>query len=434
MTPLAAYLLLFTAVGVGFIFVHLVLGKLIRPARPHAEKETIYECGEETIGSAWIQFDLRFYVVALLFVIFDVEVVFFFPWAEVFGKANAIVAAPAPTTAAEYNEVANRVLDLAVPEAETDVGGVKKRNQYQVWQKLRDLTPEQLAAFKQLRPDQVSLLRPMTDTAFQALRGLKPAQMRVVRQQGEAVMGTLAAIRKEQEEAASRLVPALAARAKEAEAVARKGAAPGQMLTIALLRQSLPRDREQQENNLQVLPLGDLGRQKPAGFNLLALEAGWIPAVRQVAPDQHRAIAELADRHHRRVLDQANAALAALAAAGPDQEPLWRTLSASQLALFGSFSEEQFQAVTALSPATLAALVGPLVPDTRAEASSLAWLALVELLFFFGILLVGYAYLWRRGDLTWVRSLAAEEGKARPAVVASADPHQIDLGVVAERS
>src|ERR1700727_442993 len=89
-TPLAAFLLLFIAVGVGFIFVHLVAGKFLRPNKPDAEKKTIYECGEPTIGSAWIQFDLRFYVVALLFVIFDVEVAFFFPWAVVFGKANAV--------------------------------------------------------------------------------------------------------------------------------------------------------------------------------------------------------------------------------------------------------------------------------------------------------------------------------------------------------
>jgi NADH-quinone oxidoreductase subunit A len=94
MTPLAAYVLLFVAVGIGFIFVHLMAGKFIRPSRPDASKGTIYECGEPTIGSAWIQFDLRFYVVALLFVIFDVEVAFFFPWAEVFGKANAVAAAP----------------------------------------------------------------------------------------------------------------------------------------------------------------------------------------------------------------------------------------------------------------------------------------------------------------------------------------------------
>jgi len=86
MPELVGYLLLFVATGVGFILIHLLVGKLIRPAKPHEEKLTIYECGEPTIGSAWVQFDLRFYVVALLFVIFDVEVAFFFPWAVVFGK------------------------------------------------------------------------------------------------------------------------------------------------------------------------------------------------------------------------------------------------------------------------------------------------------------------------------------------------------------
>jgi NADH-quinone oxidoreductase subunit A len=90
MTELVGYLLLFLAIGAGFIFIHLVAGSLMRPAKPDAEKMTIYECGEPTIGSAWIQFDLRFYVVALLFVIFDVEVAFFFPWAVVFGQANAL--------------------------------------------------------------------------------------------------------------------------------------------------------------------------------------------------------------------------------------------------------------------------------------------------------------------------------------------------------
>ena len=79
MFPLVAVLLLFVAAGFGFILIHLVAGKLIRPDRPDAEKGAIYECGEPTIGSAWIQFDLRFYVVALLFIIFDVELAFFFP-------------------------------------------------------------------------------------------------------------------------------------------------------------------------------------------------------------------------------------------------------------------------------------------------------------------------------------------------------------------
>jgi NADH-quinone oxidoreductase subunit A len=110
---LAVYILLFTAVGVGFILVHLIAGKIIRPNKPGAEKGTIYECGEPTIGSAWVQFDLRFYVVALLFVIFDVEVAFFFPWAEVFGRANDVAALEKPTDAASYRDYCQKMLALA---------------------------------------------------------------------------------------------------------------------------------------------------------------------------------------------------------------------------------------------------------------------------------------------------------------------------------
>jgi NADH-quinone oxidoreductase subunit A len=96
MTELVGYMLLFTVVAVAFVFVHLVAGKFIRPVKPDPEKLTIYECGEPTIGSSWIQFDLRFYVVALLFVIFDVEVAFFFPWAVVFGKVNTLAKEDLP--------------------------------------------------------------------------------------------------------------------------------------------------------------------------------------------------------------------------------------------------------------------------------------------------------------------------------------------------
>ncbi len=90
MLPLVGYMLLFLVIAIVFVAFHLLLGRFVRPNRPHSEKAAIYECGEPTIGSAWIQFDLRFYVVALLFVIFDVEVAFFFPWAVVFGQANAV--------------------------------------------------------------------------------------------------------------------------------------------------------------------------------------------------------------------------------------------------------------------------------------------------------------------------------------------------------
>jgi len=92
-TTLVGYLVLFVALAVFFVFIHLVMGRFIRPVRPDPDKLTIYECGEPTVGSSWIQFDLRFYVVALLFVIFDVEVAFFFPWAVVFGQANTVATA-----------------------------------------------------------------------------------------------------------------------------------------------------------------------------------------------------------------------------------------------------------------------------------------------------------------------------------------------------
>src|SRR5215204_6542400 len=88
MTDLVLYALIFLLVGASLSAANLVLGRLVRPNKPNVQKGEVYECGEEAIGSAWIQFDLRFYVVALLFVIFDVELAFFFPWGVVFGSAT----------------------------------------------------------------------------------------------------------------------------------------------------------------------------------------------------------------------------------------------------------------------------------------------------------------------------------------------------------
>src|SRR5580698_7885917 len=87
MTQVVGHFLVFTVSAIGFLLAPLLIGKLVRTRLPTPEKDSTYECGEPTIGSSYIQFDLRFYVVALLFIIFDVEVVFFFPWATVFGTA-----------------------------------------------------------------------------------------------------------------------------------------------------------------------------------------------------------------------------------------------------------------------------------------------------------------------------------------------------------
>src|SRR5437867_9726223 len=60
------------------------LGMLLRPANPHPAKLTTYECGEPPIGPAWINFNIRFYLIALVFVIFDVELAFIYPVVTVF--------------------------------------------------------------------------------------------------------------------------------------------------------------------------------------------------------------------------------------------------------------------------------------------------------------------------------------------------------------
>lgn len=87
MTDLVGHLILFGGGSAILLMLPLIAGRFVRPKLPTPEKDSIYECGEPAIGSSYIQFDLRFYVVALLFIIFDVEVAFFFPWAAVYGSA-----------------------------------------------------------------------------------------------------------------------------------------------------------------------------------------------------------------------------------------------------------------------------------------------------------------------------------------------------------
>ena len=112
---IAAYIALFALTGFLFLFANLVIGWLVRPRLPNVEKLEVYECGEPTIGSSFVQFDLRFYVVALLFIIFDVEVAFFFPWAVVFGKATQLSAEPVTAHASAL--VGTRLQELGVPAA-----------------------------------------------------------------------------------------------------------------------------------------------------------------------------------------------------------------------------------------------------------------------------------------------------------------------------
>jgi NADH-quinone oxidoreductase subunit A len=80
--------ILFLAGGLVFVLGALFVSRLIRPNRPSIQKQMPYESGEMPQGPAWVQFNLRFYVLALVFILFEVEVVFMFPWAVVFGDAQ----------------------------------------------------------------------------------------------------------------------------------------------------------------------------------------------------------------------------------------------------------------------------------------------------------------------------------------------------------
>jgi NADH-quinone oxidoreductase subunit A len=105
-TVAVGYLALFAGVGVVFLFANLLVGKLVRPSDRTPEKLEVYECGEPTIGSSFVQFDIRFYVVALLFIIFDVEVALFFPWATIYGKAANLMDPQVKKVAAQLDRTA----------------------------------------------------------------------------------------------------------------------------------------------------------------------------------------------------------------------------------------------------------------------------------------------------------------------------------------
>jgi len=83
----------FTLVGFVFVGFTLWLSGLVRPSAPNRQKLDTYECGAEPIGEAWQRFNIHYYLFALLFVVFDVEAVFLFPWAVAFRHLGAYAVA-----------------------------------------------------------------------------------------------------------------------------------------------------------------------------------------------------------------------------------------------------------------------------------------------------------------------------------------------------
>lgn len=87
--PMSIYLLIYITGGLAFLLITLSVSKLLRPDRPNAGKLATYESGEETQGSSWAPVSVRFYLLAIIFLLFEIDVVFLFPWATVYADAEA---------------------------------------------------------------------------------------------------------------------------------------------------------------------------------------------------------------------------------------------------------------------------------------------------------------------------------------------------------
>ena len=81
---------LFAGLALFFACIPLILSRLVQPRARRSAKETTYECGMRSFGDARVKFDVKYYVFALLFLIFDIEAVFLFPWSVVFGEVGVL--------------------------------------------------------------------------------------------------------------------------------------------------------------------------------------------------------------------------------------------------------------------------------------------------------------------------------------------------------
>ena len=84
------FILIFILIGAGMAIAMYLLSKILSPSSPDSEKLSAYECGFEAFDDSRMEFDVRFYLVAILFIIFDLEIAFLFPWAISLGSLGAL--------------------------------------------------------------------------------------------------------------------------------------------------------------------------------------------------------------------------------------------------------------------------------------------------------------------------------------------------------
>ncbi len=85
-----SYVLLFIIGSLLFAIIGVFTAFMISPKRSYASKNSIYECGEESVSSSWVNFNFRFFIIAILFVLFEVEILVLFPWSLVFSDADLV--------------------------------------------------------------------------------------------------------------------------------------------------------------------------------------------------------------------------------------------------------------------------------------------------------------------------------------------------------
>jgi len=83
-----AFVALLFIIALGFPAIPILAGRVLGPRKPNALKNSTYECGVETVGDTWVQFKVQYYIFALVFLVFDIEVLFLYPWAVAYNKLD----------------------------------------------------------------------------------------------------------------------------------------------------------------------------------------------------------------------------------------------------------------------------------------------------------------------------------------------------------
>jgi NADH-quinone oxidoreductase subunit A len=80
----------FVVVAVALPALPLIVARVLAPRKPNPQKQETYECGMETVGESWVQFKIQYYIYALVFLVFDVEIIFLYPWAVAFDRISLL--------------------------------------------------------------------------------------------------------------------------------------------------------------------------------------------------------------------------------------------------------------------------------------------------------------------------------------------------------